>query len=423
MLTRILKGSLLRRRRRKLLSLLAVALGITAATAVATLGLSVGDRIGRELRSFGANIAVTPAADSLAVRVGGLDYRPAGAGAYLPESGLAKLKQIFWRNNIVAFAPFLDLPVSVRGRRTVLVGSWFQYPLRVSSTEVFSTGLEALHPAWQVRGAWPQDSGAAECLVGSRLARELGVRPGQTLSVAARGAASTATLRVSGILEAGGTEDGELLAPLAAVQKLAGLPGKVRRIEVSALTKPQDAFARADRTRMSAAEFDRWFCTPYVTSIAYQIEQALPGAQARPVYRVAATEGKILDRVGMLMGVLAAAALAAAALAVASMMLATVLERRAEIGLFKSLGAFGARVAALFLLEAGAIGLSGGLLGYFAGSLLARRLAAELFGAPAAFNWPMLPAALALALLVTLAGSAWPLGRGLRVSPAAALRD
>ena len=58
----------MRRRRRKLLSLAAVALGITAATVVATLALDVGDQVNHELRSFGANIAVTPAADGLPVR-------------------------------------------------------------------------------------------------------------------------------------------------------------------------------------------------------------------------------------------------------------------------------------------------------------------------------------------------------------------
>lgn len=413
----------MRRRRRKLLSLLAVALGIAAATAVATLSLNVGDKVSRELRSFGANITVTPAADGLPVTVGGVDFRPAGAGAYLPENHLVNLKRIFWRNNIIAFAPFVYLPVSVRGRRAVLVGSWFHYPLRVSKTEVFATGLEELHPAWQVRGAWPEDSSSTDCLVGSRLAAQRGVRAGQTLEVRPTGGTSVETLHVRGILDSGGAEDDEILAPLAAVQKLAGLEGKVRRVEVSALTKPQDTFARADRTRMSAAEYDRWYCTPYVTSIAYQIEQAIPGAEAKPVYRVAATEGKILNRVSTLMALLAAAALVAAVLAVASMMLATVLERRAEIGLFKSLGATDARVAALFLLEAGSIGLAGGLIGYFAGSLLARRLALEVFGAPGSFNWIMLPAALALALLVTLIGSAWPLGRGLKTSPAMVLRD
>ncbi|HET7842373.1 MAG TPA: ABC transporter permease, partial [Terriglobia bacterium] len=140
MLTRIVRGSMMRRRRRKLLSLLAVTLGIAAATAVATLSLDVGDKVNRELRSFGANIAVTPAADSLAVSVGGTDYRPAGAGAYLPEADLIKLRRIFWRNNIMAFAPFDFVPAQVGGRSVVVVGSWFDKVLQVSDTEKFRTG-------------------------------------------------------------------------------------------------------------------------------------------------------------------------------------------------------------------------------------------------------------------------------------------
>lgn len=120
---------------------------------------------------------------------------------------------------------------------------------------------------------------------------------------------------------------------------------------------------------------------------------------------------------------LAAAALITAGLAVASMMLATVLERRAEIGLFKSLGATDSRVAAVFLLEASSIGLAGGVLGYFAGSLLAQRLSVQVFGLPTSVHWVFLPAALALALVVTLVGSALPLGRDLKLSPAMVLRN
>jgi putative ABC transport system permease protein len=452
MLIRILRGSLMRRKRRKLLSLLAVTLGVVVATAVATISLDVGDKVNRELRSFGANISVTPAADGLAVAVGGVDYRPAGAGAYLVENDLVNLRKIFWRNNIMAFAPLLDVPVTARGRRAILMGSWFSKNLQVAKKDTFRTGLEELHPNWKVEGRWPSDDESAqpaECLVGRRLAQSLGATPGDVITgtVQAAGQAglngkietgksnmnaagggadfqfSSFQFRVSGILDAGGAEDDQILAPLDAVQKLAGLEGKVRRVEVSALTKPEDAFARADVTKLSAKDFDRWYCTPYVSSIAYQIQQAIPGSEAKPVYRVAATEGKILDRVELLMEILAVAALATSALAVASMMLATVLERRAEIGIFKSLGSTDARVAALFLLEAGTVGLAGGAAGYFLGSLLARQLARQVFGAPAAFHWVFFPAALALALLVTLAGSALPLRRGLKISPAMVLRD
>ena len=430
MILRIVLESLARRRLRKLLSVFAVALGIAVTAAVATLGLDVGDKVNRELRSFGANLSVTPAADGLPVAVGGIDYRPAGAGAFLPESALGNLKRIFWRNNIVAFAPFLYVPATLEGQPVVVIGTWFEKTMPVDKSEVFVTGLEKLHPAWKITGQWPADDDAGGALVGCRLAERLNLHPGQALTLAAAreggaptASASPAEFMVRGILETGGPEDSQVLAPLASVQRWAGLEGKVRRIEISALTKPEDDFARSDVSRLPPEEFDRWYCTPYASSIAYQIQQAMPEAQAKPVYHVAETEGRILNRVGVLMALLVVAALVAAGLAVASMMLATVLERRAEIGLFKALGATDASVAAVFLLEACAIGVLGGVAGYFFGSLLAWRLALAVFGSAVGVHWVILPVCLAVALLVTLAGSALPLGRALKISPSLALRD
>ena len=423
MLSRIVARSLTRRRKRKLLGVAAVALGIAVTTAVATLSLSVGDRVARELRSFGANISVTPAADSLSIAVGGVDYRPAGAGAFLAESELANLRKIFWRNNIMAFAPFLYAPSKVDGRRVVVIGSWFSHPLQVNPGDVFRTGLEKLHPSWKVQGNWPTD-GSTQCLIGAALASDLGIKPGSRVTFQGSGhPASTITLTVSGILHTGGEEDGEVIAPLTAVQKFTGLTGKVRRVEVSALTKPEDAFGKSDITKLNATDYERWYCTPYVSSIAYQIQQAIPGSEAKPVYRVAATEGKIVNSISLLMALLAIAALVTAALAMASMMFALVLERRAEIGLFKSLGATNGRVASIFLLEAFGVGLVGGVVGYGLGSWMASRLSLAVFGVATGIHWVILPTSLALALLVALAGSAVPLAKGLKVSPVAVLRN
>jgi len=428
MIFRIVLESLARRRRRKLLSVFAVALGIAVTAAVATMALDVGDKVNRELRSFGANLSVTPAADGLPVTIGGIDYRPAGAGAFLPDSSLVSVKRIFWRNNIVAFAPFLYVPATLQGQPVVVMGSWFKKAMTVDKDEVFTTGLELLHPAWKVNGQWPMDDDVKAALVGRRLAQRLNLRLGQvlTMGLAAPGGASSsspAVFIVRGTLETGGPEDDQIVAPLASVQRWAGLEGKVRRIEISALTKPEDAFARSDVSRLTGEEFDRWYCTPYVSSIAYQIQQAIPAAQARPIYHVAETEGRIMGRVGVLMAILVIAALVAASLAVASMMLAAVLERREEIGLFKALGATDARVAAVFLMETCVIGILGGVAGYMLGCLLAWRLALAVFGSAIGIHWVILPLCLGLALLVTLAGSALPLSRVLKLTPSLALRD
>ncbi|MGH9374781.1 MAG: ABC transporter permease [Terriglobia bacterium] len=425
MIRRIVGESLLRRRRRKILSLVAITLGIAVATTLATMAVDVGDKVNHELRSIGANIVVIPAADGFPISLGGVDFRPAGAGAYLNEADLPNLKRIFWRNSIVAFAPFVYVPARFDGRRVVLIGTWFDHSLAVTSS--FTTGVRQLYPAWKVTGAWPSASNLSTCLVGSQLARSLSLKPGDNISIEASGAAgstlSKTTLHVAGIVETGGAEEQEIIAPLATVQRLSGLEGKVRRVEVSALTKPDDQLSRTPAARMTSAQFERWSCSNYASTVAYQLQQAIPGSSAKPVYRISETEGQIMNRVGLLMGLLAAAALLTAALAVASMMLANVLERRAEIGLLKALGATDARVAAIFLGESSVVGLAGGLAGYALGSALAERLAWAVFGTGVSIHWVILPGALALALVVTLIGSAVPLGRGLKMTAAVALRN
>jgi putative ABC transport system permease protein len=420
MIRRIISQSLLRRRERKLLSLIAVTLGIAVATAVATIAIDVGDKVNHELRSIGANIIVTPAADGFPISIGGVDFRPAGAGAYLEESSLPAVKKIFWRNSIVAFAPFVYLPAQAQDRHFVLIGTWFEKTLSISPTESFRTGIRQLHPTWKVEGNWPAADDADGCMVGSQLAQALGLKIGQTLSI--RTKTGFRKFKIRGILESGGIEDQEALAPLESVQEMAGLRGKVRRVEISAVTKPEDALARIPPARMTPDQFERWSCSNYASTVAYQIQQAIPGSSARPVYRVSETEGKILNRVGLLISLLAASALITAALAVSSMMLANVLERRSEIGLFRALGAADARVATIFLTEASLVGLAGGALGYLLGSVLAEKLARAIFGSPIGIHWVLLPAALALALAVTLIGSALPLRRGFKMSTAMALR-
>ena len=427
MLARIITRSLVRRGWRKALSLAAIALGITAATVVATLALDVGDQVSRELRSFGANITVISAADGPAVTVGGVDYRPAAMGAFLHEGDLPSLKKIYWANNITAFAPFLYAPASLAGRRVVLIGSWFSHSVPIGSSEPFRTGLRDLHIGWRVQGQWPDDEDPHACLVGASLARAARLAPGSIVTLtnpeAGAGEQQSYVCRVSGVADTGGVEDGQVMAPLAAVQTFAGQQGLVRRIEVSALTKPEDDFARRDPRRMTPDEFERWSCSPYVSSIDYQIEQAIPGSVARPVFPVTETEGRVLGRISGLMLALAVVALVTACLAVASMMLASVIERRAEIGLYQSLGATRARVAAIFLLEGSALGLAGGAAGYLAGTLLAHFLGRIVFGSPPTLHGTLLPAVLLVALLVTWTGSAVPLARGLQEPAALALRD
>jgi len=430
MFFRIVRDSFARKPRRKVLTASALALGMAVATATLSVALDVGDRLALEFRSLGANLLVTPQADTLPLEIGGVDYRPVDAGAYLPEDQLGKLKTIFWRNNVMGFAPFLEVPVETRGsaagERVPLIGTWYRHAVPVPDGTTFTTGVAITHPWWRIEGRWFADR-TAQCVVGAALARRMGIKVGDTLEVRAgldSGGAGeqSVALGVTGIVSTGGPEEEAILAPLEVAQKLANRPGRYRRLMMSVLTKPEDEFARRDPAAMTPSEYDRWYCTAYISSIAHQVQQTLPGVEARPIRRVAESEGRILTRVSGLMWLVTLAALVAAALAVGATSATTVLERRAEVGLMKALGAGNQLVSAFFLAEQVLLALVGGGAGYVLGLGLARLLGKSVFGIPPAERLILLPVILALAAVVALVGSLVPLRRAARFEPAPILR-
>ncbi len=425
MLLRLVMESFLRQRRRKLLACLAILLGATAVTAMLAISTSVGDKMNRELAAYGANIVVYPAADTLDVQVGGINIRPATAGSYLKEADLVKIKNIFWRNNVEDISPELPLTVTIKtsggAQKVPATGYWFHHTLR-SGQNSWTMGATALHPWWKIEGAWPADgsvskNAAGEIAVGSDLARTLHVHIGDTVQV------ENTPVRIAGIVSSGDAAEQTLLVPLALGQQWLGHPGAVRRVYVSALTKPEDALARKDPDKLSPKLRDRWYCSPYANSIAYQIEETLPHTRAEQIRRIAQGEGTILSRISGLMWLVALAALFAAGLAVAASMTTAVVERRQEIGLMRALGATRGVIAALFFAEIIVLAIGGGLLGYLLGSLLAGRIGQQVFGSNIAFNPTILPATLLLAVIVSLAGSAPSVWQAMRMEPATVLRE
>lgn len=434
MFLRIVADSFGRRPRHKLLTGAALALGMGVATATLSVSLDVGDRLAREFRSLGANLLVTPQADSLPLEIGGVDYRPVNAGAYLPEADLPKLKSIFWHNNIMAFAPILEVRAAalpfVRERGQIgnriedvlIVGTWADHAVPLAEGGEFRTGVAKTNPWWQIEGRW-FSSEAMECVVGAAFARGNHIRIGDSISLAIGDVTNIpAPLKVTGILTSGGPEDGAIVVPLSQAQSLTNKPGQYRKLYVSALTKPEDAFARRDPKTFTPKEYDTWFCTPYISSIAFQIQQELPGTDVRVIRRVAEGEGAILTRVRLLLWFVTGASLLAAALAVGASSAASVIERRVEIGLMKALGAGSAMVGFLLAAEQLLLAFVGGGIGYAVGIVLARLLGQKIFGAAPEPSFIVFLVILALAAGVTLLGSSLPLHRASRIEPAPILK-
>jgi putative ABC transport system permease protein len=436
MFFRLLMESFRRQRRRKLLAGIAILLGTTAVTAMLALATTIGDRIHKELAVYGANIIVYPKSDQLEVKVGGVDIKPASTGSYLKESDLEKLKGIFWANNITGVSP--ELRVSDQARQintdspsfTVsVIGLWFDHDFGS-----LRTGVAQIHPWWKLNGKWPPlvaDADSWQVAVGSSLAKKLDLKIGDKFLLRRganlEGGGFTAAY-VTGIVSTGDQTDTDVLVPLPVAQAIANTPDAVSRVEISARTKPEDAFARQDPDKMSPAKHDIWYCSPYANSIAYQICEAIPGAQAEQVRRVEQSEGNVLKRISGLMWLISAAALLAAAFAVSAAMATAILERRGEIGLMRSLGASKGSIALLFYSETGILAIFAGTLGYLAGSGLAAWLGARIFrgdgGAPESILIPvLLPVVVALALAVAIGGSTQSISAALRMNPSTILRE
>ena len=436
MFLRLVADSFGRRPRHKLLTGAALTLGMGVATAALSVALDVGDRLAREFRSLGANLLVTPQADSLPLEIGGVDYRPVNAGAYLPEADLPKLKTIFWHNNIMAFAPILEvrgeaLPFISRDGQSwpgnwiegvSLIGTWADHAVPLPDGGEFHTGIAKTNPWWQIDGRWFSDD-ARECVVGTAFAQKNRIKVGDALSLATGDVTKIpAPFKVTGVLNSGSSEDSSIVVPLSYAQSLAGQSGQYRKLYVSALTKPEDAFARKDPKTMTPAEFDQWYCTPYISAIALQISEELKGTDVRVIRRVAEGEGQILSRVQMLLWLVTGAALLAAALAVGASAAASVIERQVEIGLMKALGAGSGTVGFLLVAEQLLLAFLGGGVGYALGIVLARLLGQKIFGAAPEPTLLVFLVVIALAALVTVLGSAIPLRRASRLDPAPILK-
>ncbi len=399
----------------------AVALGSAVATAMLGAMLDVGDRVNRELRSLGANLLVTPKSASLPVVIGGIRYQPAAKDEFIPAASVPKVKSIFWSLNITALAPVLHAQTAINGRDLPVEGVWFRRDLRAPDGTNVQTGLRALNSTWKVEGRWIDDATAddrsAECMVGAALARRLGLQAGSPLTLFGE------TFTIAGILSTGGEEEDRAYVRLEVLERLTGRAGQVDAIEVGALTKPEDAFARKDPAKMQRAEYDRWYCTPYISSIAHQIEEVLPMVVARPIRRVADNEGQVLSKVRGLMLLIALAALATAALTVWSVMATTVLERRYEIAIMQATGAGSGMIAALLGAEVAIQGTLGGLIGALVGAQLSGAVSQSVFGLHGEAPALLVPVVVMVATVVALAGAAQPLRNALALEPAVILRE
>ena len=426
----MIKQSFMRARRRKALAASTIVLAAGLITALMNLSVGVGDKMAKEMKSYGANITVVPKSENIPLEIDGVDYNPLKGQVFIAESDLPKIKDIFWHNNIIGLAPFLKISAQLADRDdkpVTVIGTRFDTVLAGLGDDEFRIGVRPINPFWQVQGNWPDDSDRTGVLAGAAIAREMGLKVGDTIVLRMPGQEQrTSRLTIKGILTTGGAEESFMVGPLPVVQALAGLEGKVQSISVSAMTVPEDRLSRKTRRgsdALDALEYDRWYCTAYVGSISHQIEEAIPNVAARPIWQVAASEGTVINKIQLLMIVVTIAVFIASGLGISSLMVTTIMERSREIGLMKALGASEAEIYLLFLTESAVVGAVGGLLGCAAGAGLSQVIGFSVFGSPVPFNPIAIPVSVVISVAIALAGSLMPSRLIARLHPAEVLHE
>ena len=424
MFWQMVKGALIRQRGRFILIALTVALGVSLATAMLNVMFDIGEKVNQELKAFGANIMVTPRNSMVLKDLYGVETTTSTHREYLEEEDLGNIKTIFWTNNIVAFAPSLTTSITLAdGEREQLFGTWFEHTLTLPTDETYTTGVKFMKSWWHIDGDWADDAQQDEVLVGAKLAQKLGVSAGSTLSYTKEDG-TEGTLRVMGVVSGGGNEENQIVGALSLAQSLAHAEGKIDQVEVSAMTTPENDLARkaAENPKsLSQAEYDIWYCTSYVGSIAYQIEEVMQNAAAHPVRQIAESEGKILDKTQLLMLLITVLSLLSSSLGVSNLISANIMERSRELGLLKALGATNIAVVLSVLAEIFIAGIIGGVFGYFVGLGFAQLIGETVFGSGIAVNPYVVPLIAVLMALVLIIGSVPAIRMLLSLHPAEVL--
>ena len=360
-----------------------LALGSGAAITAALLNLEVDAkrRLTTEFRAFGPNVVIAPRDSST-------------TSATLPESVKSDLP-LHLADGVVypSFRLFLiatvSSPASAKTVSAVVGGSAPFGIVRVRPVPRDSSPAEAA----------PTDVDFAPekmCVLGVRLAHQLNAQQGSELLLSAGN--HRETCRVANIKETGGPEDDRVEMFLPAAQRLADLPGRISLVELRVPGTP-------------AA----------IQNYVADLQRRIPDAEVRPIRQFTEGEAKIYNRISGILSATVAVVLVLTALCVMAAMTNVAMERRNDVGLMKAIGGATRRVLRLFLAEAALLGLTGGMVGAALGILLSIWLGKQVFGQPAQPRLIVYPVAVALTMIVAIAG-AYPLRRLASVRPASVFR-
>lgn len=370
----ILFKSLKVRRNRVSITFFSIMTGAAIIAALSSVYFDISTKMSREMRVYGANFFIGPAASS---------------GSRIVESQLVdEAVRMVPPEKLIGASSYIYGVVRLDLGNAVLAGVDFP-------------GLRRLSPYWQVEGKWiAVDFDEDSCMVGKTLAKNMELKLGSAVNVIKNEAGFQKTLTVKGIVETGQAEDEQIFVNLAPAGRILGMEGKVNHAMLSIVTEGTD-----------------------IDGLAAQMESRFPGMDAKPIRKISYSEGRILEKIKGLMALVASIILIVTTLCVMTTLIAIVSERTREIGLMKAIGADDRGIVLQFLSETMIIGLAGAAAGMVIGFILAQILGQAVFASSISFRMIVLPVTLVPSLAASLLAAAIPVRMAVRVVPAQVLKE
>jgi len=361
--------SLKLRMRRVIVVLAALTMGAAIVTAMAGVYFDINQKMSHELRNYGANFYVGPGAKDSTFST--KDYHDMLALA--PEG------------QIVASSPYLYGMVQSDLEKVVAMGVDFSQ-------------LKKLAPYWQVKGEWIGVSfDKRNAMIGTTLAKKLEVKVGSQLSIIKGDTRHTFTIK--GIIDSGSNEDNYLI------------------VNISIL---QNWLNQSDQANYAMFSIDNDH--DQVNQYAKQLKARYPNLTIRPILKVSASEGKVLDKIKLLMGVVAFVILVLSTLCVNTTLTAMIGERRYEFALQKALGASHKAITRQILSETLLMTVAAIVIGLGVGYVLAQILGQTVFSSSIDLRFSVFVITTILSICAALVAAIIPTLRAMKVDPAKVLK-
>ena len=368
---KMIMTSLARRRARMLTALLAIAMGATIISGLVTIYYDIPRQMGKEFRSYGANMLVIPT----------------NPDKKITNEQLDEVKSLIPSGKLVGQAPYIYTNAKIN-----------EQPYMLAGTDL--NGAKENSPYWLIDGSWPEKS--REVLIGNEVSKALELKEGDkiiinTPKVNGEGSIDT-NFVVSGVVTTGGKEEELIFMSIDDISQLV----KDKNFDVVEYS-------------IEAEQND-------LSKIVSNISQKDGSLTPQMVKRVTASQDIVLNKLQALVFIVTIIVLFIMMICVSTTMMAVVTERRKEIGLKKALGATNSSVIVDFLGEGAFLGVFGGLLGVALGYIFADRVSISVFARKVSFLPLLVPMTIIVCIVITIVASLIPVSKTVDIDPALVLR-